>query len=618
MSAPLLGPAASAETSWRPGVLHGMLASAMTTVLGVEALSALGLVRQLPLLLLAAAAVLVFALVLRTRLRSAGELAWSRPAHPLMLCCLAGIGGITLLTALVSAPNSWDSMSYHLARVAQWYDHGNVEHYYTAIDRQLWQPPFGEYLVLVGYGGLGGRDYLANLPQWLAGLGAVLVVMEITKLLGATVRSRYVIALYTATAPIIILQSSSTQTDLLGGFWIACAAWLALVQWLSPHFAARDALWFGAALGLAIGTKGTSIPLGLPWVFLFLLPALRARKPRAVFVQAAMIGLAVLAMDGGHFLRNLAAFDSPIGPETVQRMLRPASIEIPSLVSNLIAHVSLQLGTPWTSVNEILHHAVVSFNSALGLDMSVQYPYFGGFRVIEWSTSEDIAGNLVPFVLGMLALGFLVGTWRRVSTPERLMAGGLVAGILLFALAIRWQPYIARLHAPIFCLLPPCLLLLLERRWPRTAAAGLMAALLLAMPPLFFNASRPLLPPAAVGWSWVPGRSILVESREARYFASSPELYEPYRAAIETVSRLGCRRVALRTGYDSREYQLWALGRAHNLAFEHYAPRGDDSPAGSEKPCALIALDQAPTWRPAFVPPDAGPLLVSGPLSLWR
>ena len=590
-----------------------MIAAAVTSVLGVEVLSVFGLVRQLPLLLLFLTALLVFVLVLRARIDTAAPLAWSRPAHPFLLSGLVGIGGITLLVALVSAPNSWDSMSYHLARVAEWYDHGNVEHYYTAIDRQLWQPPFGEYLVLLGYGGLAGRDYLANLPQWLAGLGAVLVVMEIATLLGAPLRSRYVIGLFAATAPGIILQSTSTLTDLLGGFWVGCAAWLALVQYLSPRFAAGDALWFGAALGLAIGTKGTSIPLGLPWILLFLVPTLRPFKARAVLGQIAMIGLVVLILNGGHFLRNFAVFGNPFGPESVQRMLRPASMGIPSLLSNLVAHLSLQLGTPWSAVNDVIRQAIAGMHSLLGVDVSVLYPYFGGFRIFGWTFSEDIAGNLVQTVLGLVTMALLIGAWRRTPPAERFVAAGFLAGLVLFTLTVRWQPFIARLHTPMTVLLPPCLLCLLDRRWPRVTSAGLLAALLFALPPLFANTTRPIVPITGIGWTGIRSRSILVEPREAQYFVNRSELYAPYRSAIEALSRTGCNRVALRTSYDSWEYPLWVLGRKHGLRFEHF-----QSESAAAPPCAVVGLDQPVDWRPAHLPRDAVALESSGSVTVWR
>ena len=593
-----------------------MLASAVTVVLGVEALSSLGLIGRLPLLLLTAAAILVFALVLRTRLRAVAPAGWSRPAHPFLLSCLVGIGGITLLVALIGAPNSWDSMSYHMARVAQWYDHGNVEHYYTAIDRQLWQPPFGEYLVLLGYAALGGRDYLANLPQWLAGLGTVLVVMEIARLLGASRRSQYVIALFAATAPIIILQSSSTQTDLLGGFFVACAAWLAVEQSISPRFGAKDVLWFGVALGLGIGTKGTSIPLGLPWVFLFLLPALRPFKPRTALLQSAAITVVILVLNGGHFLRNLADFGSPIGPGAAQRMLRPASIEPASIISNTMAHYSLQVGTPWASVNQAMGQAIATVHSALGVDATELYPYFGGFRILGWTTWEDIAGNFVAAVLGLLALGILAASWRRIAIPQRRVVAGFIAGCLLFALTIRWQPFIARLHTPMLILLPPCLLLLIDQRWPRVAAAGLAVALGLALPPLLLNGSRPLLSPQLIGWEGTRARSILVEARAAQYFTNHPELFEPYRDAVDAIRRLGCTRVLLVASYDSWEYPLWALGRDDGMSFQHVPP--GNRAAQPNTPCALVALDQPANWRPAHVAPGTVPVFSDAAVSVWR
>jgi len=589
-------------------------------VLGVELLSSLGLVRQLPLLLLSAAALVAFGIVLRRRHRDGAPPVWSRPAHPVLLGCLLLIGGTTLLVALVAAPNSWDSMTYHMARVAQWYDHGNVEHYYTAIDRQLWQPPFGGYLVLLGYGGLGGRDYLANLPQWIAGVGAVLVAMEIAARLGASQRSGYVIALFTATAPAVILQSTSTLTDLLGGFWIACAAWLALAQYLAPKFTGKDALWFGLALGLALGSKGTSIPLGLPWLVLFLLPALRPFRPRAVLLQAAAIALAILVLCGSQYLRTIALYGNPFGPEAVQRMLRPASMDPPALVSNLVAHLSLQLGTPWSGVNELHTRAVAGIHSALGVDLAVLYPYFGGFRIFAWSFAEDIAGNLIHTLLGMVAIAFLIAGWRRIPRPERVMAGGFVAGVLLFGMTVRWQPFIARLHTPTLVLLAPCLLLALERKFPRFAAAALCAAMLMALPPLFQNTLRPILPAHSMGWSGIQPRSILVESREAQYFAMRPELQRPYQSAVEALSRRQCRRVTLVARYDSWEYPLWALGRTHALGFTHQESlkgRASLTPGLAGASCATVVLDHPADWRPGYLAPEVTPRFSSPSVTVW-
>ena len=63
-----------------------------------------------------------------------------------------GVGSILLATALVclaSPPNNWDSMTYHLARVANWIDHHSVRHYPTHILRQLYMGPWAEFTYTV-------------------------------------------------------------------------------------------------------------------------------------------------------------------------------------------------------------------------------------------------------------------------------------------------------------------------------------------------------------------------------------------------------------------------------------------------------------------------------------
>ena len=46
---------------------------------------------------------------------------------------LTGIGGIILLVALLAPPNSWDSMTSHMARVSHWEANPSVDHYSTFV-----------------------------------------------------------------------------------------------------------------------------------------------------------------------------------------------------------------------------------------------------------------------------------------------------------------------------------------------------------------------------------------------------------------------------------------------------------------------------------------------------
>jgi hypothetical protein len=118
-------------------------------------------------------------------------------------------------------------MTYHLARVLHWQQDRSVALYAINIERQLHLPPGGEYGIL-RLDLRSGGDRLDNLPQWLAAMGSLPVVSLIPARLDATARGQALAAVFCATLPMGILQSSSTQNDYQVAYWLAC-----LVAWSS-------------------------------------------------------------------------------------------------------------------------------------------------------------------------------------------------------------------------------------------------------------------------------------------------------------------------------------------------------------------------------------------------
>lgn len=66
----------------------------------------------------------------------------------ILLVLIFFILATTLLIALVAPPNTWDSMTYHLARVANWIQLESVHFYPTSIDGQNYQMPLAEFAIL--------------------------------------------------------------------------------------------------------------------------------------------------------------------------------------------------------------------------------------------------------------------------------------------------------------------------------------------------------------------------------------------------------------------------------------------------------------------------------------
>ncbi|MHB9140228.1 MAG: hypothetical protein ACYC4Q_12560 [Victivallaceae bacterium] len=86
---------------------------------------------------------------------------------------------ITLFTALAYPPTNYDSMTYHMARVANWISNQNVAFYPALNPRQNYQPPLAEYTILF-LQILTGSDIFANCVQWFCFAGCIVLAYLIS------------------------------------------------------------------------------------------------------------------------------------------------------------------------------------------------------------------------------------------------------------------------------------------------------------------------------------------------------------------------------------------------------------------------------------------------------
>ncbi len=181
------------------------------------------------------------------------------PLYLILAASAAVIVAITTTVALISAPNNWDSLNYHLPRIEQWIQQGSLAHFPTETIRQLASNPAAEMLIL-HFRILAGSDRLDNLVQALAFAGSIATSALVARRLGASRNGQILAALYTATLPIAILEGSSTQTDLVVSFFLL-AAFERLLAWRSSGRIVSS-IGIGAALGLAILAASRLQPIG--------------------------------------------------------------------------------------------------------------------------------------------------------------------------------------------------------------------------------------------------------------------------------------------------------------------------------------------------------------------
>jgi hypothetical protein len=477
-------------------------------------------------------------------------LGWLDGALLLGTAVLAAMVG---LVALMAPPNTYDAMTYHMSRVAHWAQNGSVEHYPTAILRQLFQPPWAEFAILQSYV-LTGGDRLANLVQWFSMLGSLAAVSLVAKHLGGSRRAQILAAVVAATIPMGVVQASGTKNDYVAAFWLTCLAVFVLVLNGQPR-GAPVAVWavlVGGALGLALLTKATAFLFAAPFV-VWACVARLGRDGWHVWRVMAGLVLVAVAVNAGYLARNVARWGVPFGPfrEGPYAYVN-ASPGVRSTISVAIRNVGLHLGTPWSEVNALTDAAIRAVHRAMGLDIDDPATTWWRthFEVSHPRRQEDRMSNGLHLALVLVA-GLALLSGRRLRTTDRVTyATALVAGFVLFAAVLRWQPWHSRLQLPLFVLGAPLIGILLDRR--TTTAVVIASALMMeAVVAVLVNEPRPL-------------RAALRQPRTEQYFRARLDLRAPYTEAVRLLIGRRCAHVGLHLGGDDSEYPLWAMMR-HSL-----------------------------------------------------
>ena len=248
----------------------------------------------------------------------------SRPAldrrllarHPLLLV-LGLVVGLTVLfelfLALVVPPNNWDSMTYHLARAAAWYQHGSVGYLPGANTERLnIFPPNAEIATLYTLALVHG-DRLAALPQYLAGLACLVACYALARRIGFTRSASLFAALLLGSLSQVVLQSTTTQNDLILASFVAAAAVFVL------DGSRRGLALAGLAIGLAVGTKTTAL-LALPLLALLALGTLRRRR---VVELVGFSAAGTLCFGSFAYVENVIHRHSLLGAGSEQGAFRP-------------------------------------------------------------------------------------------------------------------------------------------------------------------------------------------------------------------------------------------------------------------------------------------------------
>lgn len=359
---------------------------------------------------------------------------------------------ISLLLALIFPPNNYDSMTYHMARVAHWVQNKSIAHYQTHVLRQLVYQPFAEWNIL-HFQVLTKGDLLANAVQLFYFIACISTVSLITKELGGSIKQQLASAFFTCLIPMAVIQSNTTQNDIVVAFFVLAFAYFTIEITRKATFAL---LFFaGLSLGLAFLTKGTAYIYALLFCGWYLLALIKDyRQPlKKILGKAALFSLVpviALLINSGYFYRNIFLNNSPLGEANKDTGNKGMGLKPLAFVAikNVMNHFP---------VTGKMKENLTKKASALGVD--INDPNYN-FMPVNWMYEgiyfhEDYMQNFIHVILIILASIYFLFKKELYNSRVNyytLFVFTITATSLLYCLLLKWQPWSNRLQIALFML----------------------------------------------------------------------------------------------------------------------------------------------------------------------
>jgi hypothetical protein len=223
---------------------------------------------------------------------------------PELLVLALGTGiAVGYVVALIvgTHPNNWDSLSYHLARAALWSQENQIGYLANAYDERLNANPPNSEIALAFLLEVGRNERLTGFVQFAAALSIAVGVFALARKLGLSRRQASFGGLLVLTLPIVLLQASTTQNDLVAASFLVTATVFLVGD------TRRELVLAALATALAVGTK---IPAAYGLPLLAAVALIPSRGPRLQRFAAVLVGA---TLGSYWYVVNLVRTGDPLG-----------------------------------------------------------------------------------------------------------------------------------------------------------------------------------------------------------------------------------------------------------------------------------------------------------------
>lgn len=475
-------------------------------------------------------------------------------------------GAVVLLLALITTPYNWDSMTYHLPRIAHWAQNRSVAHFSTNSIRQISSPVLGEFVNLHVYILCRGHDLLFNLLQGSSYLTCAVMVAAIAGRLSCDRRFRFLAALLYMSMPIAFAEALTTQVDNFATVWL-----LFFVYRLIEYTDRETPMRFDGITACRVGTMGLcvawgyltkpSVCVGMVVFALWLLLVCIVRRDRpGDLARIFFCALPCVALPmAPEILRNFKSFGAYASPSAGAQQL-VATLQPSYLIVNLLKNLSFNMPTALVKDgHEIFTVIAVKVAALLHVELDAESISEKGREYMLHEAGNyncDTAGG--PVVLWLFIFCALWALLRFGKTRwEKCGRGYAIAAavsFLAFCTVLRWEPFVGRYMISYLALLCPFISVILQletgekKREPlRWGIVGTVCFLCVMELLGLFRYHYKIFQEHA-------------RTRPYSYFAARWDEMAPYAALTDQIKSRGYENVGLYLHKaDDFEYPFWAM-----------------------------------------------------------
>lgn len=493
-----------------------------------------------------------------------------------------------LIISLCTAPYNYDSMTYHLARVMNWKQNQSVGFYATNIPRQLFNGPLAEYLILQ-LELLIGFENVFNLVQTGAYIASIGTLYGIGRKIGISKKVCYFTCILFMTTPIIMVEATTTQNDLLACMWSLFGVYL-LIDYLTANNLDLSKYWvlktilLATVFAMCYLTKGTACISLVPFILVMGITRIIRKDKYAhlaghLLVGGGTITIALLPS----FCRNYQLYGSILGLGNYSNVmidtLHPKYILI-NCLKNIATHITFN---NFTWLNPFVEKGMVHLASALGIDINDPLiTWMGTSFSMAPSYTCDAAKIPLTITLSLLSIVIFIWVYKDLNVFQRVVyITSLIAWLMTFSL-LKWQPWITRLTICVMAYMCVAIGIVLNALIGKSKKpipyALVIICIVLALP-----VTDSLLQ---------TGKAIMYHDR---WFYNRLANKVSYTQAADAIRDKGYESIGLKTGEDSYEYPLWRLLERSNVsAIKHVLLKDDTIQAledTSFSPDCILVID---------------------------